>query len=184
MIFKESKLKGAFTIELQNVEDHRGFFARMWCRNELKAHGLNANFVQINLSFNKCKGTIRGLHYQSPPNEEAKLFRCTSGAIYNVIIDLRPESTTYMQWAGFKLSAENHKMLYVPENFANGYQALSDNTEVFYLVSQFYSPNSEKGIRYNDPAFNIAWPEKDDLVISEKDSSWPDYSPLADACDG
>ncbi len=183
MIFKESKLKGAFTVELQKVEDHRGFFARMWCRNEFEAQGLNANFVQINLSFNKYQGTIRGLHYQTAPYEEAKIFRCTSGAIYNVIIDLRPESPTYLQWAGFNLSSENHKMLYVPENFANGYQALSDNTEVFYLVSQFYSPNSEQGIRYNDPAFNIRWPKKDELVVSEKDSRWPDYIPLANADD-
>ena len=177
MIFRESKLKGAFTIELQKMEDHRGFFARMWCSKEFKAQGLRANFVQINLSFNKYRGTIRGLHYQTAPNVEAKLFRCTRGAIYNVIIDLRPESPTFLQWDGFKLSAENHKMLYVPENFANGYQALSDNTEVFYLVSQFYSPDSEKGIRYNDPAFTIEWPEKVDLVVSDKDSNWPDYSP-------
>ena len=113
MIFKESKLKGAFTIELQKVEDNRGFFARMWCQNEFKIQGLNADFVQINLSFNKYQGTIRGLHYQTAPNEEAKIFRCTSGAIYNVIIDLRPESPTYLQWVGFNLSAENRKMLFL-----------------------------------------------------------------------
>ena len=183
MIFKDSELKDACTIELEKIEDQRGFFSRMWCKNEFKDHGLKDNFVQINLSFNKRKGTIRGLHYQMAPHQESKLFRCTRGAIYNVIIDLRPESPTHMQWAGFKLSAENRKMLYVPENFANGYQALSDNTEVFYMVSQFYSPDSEKGIRYNDPAFNIEWPLKDDVVISEKDSSWPDYSPLTAAYD-
>jgi len=175
MKFSESQLKGAFIIEPEKMEDHRGFFARMWCQNEFKAHGLNPNFVQINLSFNKYRGIIRGLHYQTTPYEEAKLFRCTRGAMYDVIIDLRPESPTYLKWAGFELTADNRKMLYVPENFANGYQALSDNTEVFYLVSQFYSPDSEKGIRYNDPAFNIEWPEKDDLVISEKDKCWPDY---------
>jgi dTDP-4-dehydrorhamnose 3,5-epimerase len=149
----------------------------VWCKNEFEAHGLKPNFVQINLSFNKSRGIIRGLHYQTTPYEEAKLFRCTRGAMYDVIIDLRPGSPTYLEWAGFELTADNRKMLYVPENFANGYQALSDNTEVFYLVSQFYSPDSEKGIRYNDPAFNIEWPEKDDLVISEKDSSCPDYVP-------
>lgn len=183
MIFKESKLKDACTIELKKIEDSRGFFSRMWCSNEFKSQGLNSNFVQINLSFNKYRGTLRGLHYQTAPHQEAKLFRCIRGEIYNVIIDLRPESPTHMQWAGFKLSAENRKMLYVPENFANGYQALSDNAEVFYMVSQFYSPASENGIRYNDPAFNIEWPEKEDLAVSEKDSNWPDYFPLANACE-
>jgi dTDP-4-dehydrorhamnose 3,5-epimerase len=177
MKFSETKLKGAFIIEPEKAEDDRGFFARMWCQNEFKAQGLSPNFVQINLSFNKYRGIIRGLHYQTTPYEEAKLFRCTRGAIYDVIIDLRPESPTYLKWAGFELTADNRKMLYVPENFANGYQALSDNAEVFYLVSQFYSPDSEKGIRYNDPAFNIEWPEKDDSVISEKDRCWPDYGP-------
>ena len=178
MKFLETKLKGAFIIEPEKIEDHRGFFARMWCQNEFEAHGLKPNFVQINLSFNKHRGNIRGLHYQTTPFEEAKLFRCTNGAMYDVIIDLRSESPTYLEWAGFELTADNRKMLYVPENFANGYQALSDNAEVIYLVSQFYSPDSEKGIRYNDPVFNIEWPEKDNLVISEKDSSWPDYGPL------
>ena len=175
MKFSETKLKGAFIIEPEKIADHRGFFARMWCKNEFEAHGLKSNFVQINLSFNKYRGIIRGLHYQTAPYEEAKLFRCTSGAMYDVIIDLRPKSPTYLQWAGFELTADNRKMLYVPENFANGYQALSDNAEVIYLVSQFYSPDSEKGIRYDDPAFNIKWPQKDDMVVSEKDKCWPDY---------
>lgn len=138
MIFTETKISGVFIIEPENSEDHRGFFARMWCKNEFEAHGLNPNLVQINLSFNKYRGTIRGLHYQTAPYEVAKLFRCTRGAIYNVIIDLRPESPTYLEWAGFKLTAENRKMLYIPENCAQGYQALTDNTEVFYQVSQFY----------------------------------------------
>lgn len=177
MKFSETKLKGAFIIEPEKIEDRRGFFARMWCQNEFEAHGLKPNFVQINLSFNKSRGIIRGLHYQTTPYEEAKLFRCTSGAIYDVIIDLRPESPTYLEWAGFELTGDNRKMLYVPENFANGYQALSDNAEVIYLVSQFYSPDSEKGIRYNDPAFNIEWPQIDDLVVSEKDKRCPDYVP-------
>ena len=179
MIFTESILKDAFTVDLQKVEDGRGFFARMWCSKEFQDHGLKSSFVQINQSFNNDRGVIRGLHYQAEPYQEAKLFRCTRGSIYSVIIDLRPESPSHLQWAGFKLSAENRKMLYVPENFANGYQALSDNTEVFYLTSQFYSPDSEKGIRYEDPAFKIDWPLKDDLVVSEKDSSWADYSPLS-----
>ena len=177
MKFSETKLKGAFIIEPEKIEDHRGFFARMWCKNEFEAHGLNPNFVQINLSFNKYRGIIRGLHYQTTPYEEAKLFRCTKGAMYDVIIDLRPESPTYLEWAGFELTADNRKMLYVPENFAQGYQALIDSTEVFYQVSQFYSPDSERGIRFDDPAFGIKWPETDYLVISEKDKCWPDYVP-------
>jgi dTDP-4-dehydrorhamnose 3,5-epimerase len=176
MIFTESKLKDAYTIDLEKIEDHRGFFSRMWCNNEASSHGLNDQFVQINVSFNKNKGTIRGLHYQASPYHESKLFRCSAGAIYQVIIDLRPRSSTFLQWAGFTLSAENRKMLYVPEHFANGYQALTDNAEVYYLVSQFYAPGAEQGIRYNDPLFNISWPITDPVTVSDKDLSWPDYS--------
>ena len=177
MIFKETSLKRAFIIEPERIEDHRGFFARAWCKKEFEAHDLNPHLVQINLSFNKHRGTIRGLHYQTAPYEEAKLFRCTRGAIYDVIIDLRPESPTYLEWIGVELTADNRKMLYVPEDFAQGYQALADNTEVFYQVSQFYSPESERGVRWNDPAFGIKWPDRDNVVISEKDKSWPDYLP-------
>lgn len=176
MIFKASKLIDAYTVELDKHEDSRGFFSRMWCSKEFKDHGLIDHFVQMNLSFNQYKGTIRGLHYQAAPHQEAKVFRCIRGEIYNVIIDLRQESPTYMQWAGFHLSAENRRMLYVPEHFANGYQALTDDAEVFYMVSQFYAPGAEKGVRYDDPSFNIDWPVKDDLQVSEKDQSWPDYS--------
>jgi dTDP-4-dehydrorhamnose 3,5-epimerase len=177
VIFTETKLKGAYIIEIDKLRDQRGFFARMWCKNEFEAHGLNPNIVQVNLSFNKQRGIIRGLHYQKRPYEEAKLFRCIRGAIYDVIIDLRPKSPTFLEWAGFELTADNRKMLYVPESFAQGYQALVDDTEVFYQVSQFYSPDFEQGIRYDDPAFGIEWPVTNNLLVSDKDTCWPDYVP-------
>lgn len=175
MIFKETKLKGAYIIEPERLEDTRGFFARAWCKKEFEAHGLNSGLVQCNISFNKKSYTLRGMHYQSPPYKETKLVRCTMGAIYDVIIDLRSESPTYKHWVGVKLTEENHRMLYVPENFAHGYQTLRDNTEVFYQVSQSYSPEFERGVRWNDPSFNIKWPETDKSIISKKDQNWPDY---------
>jgi len=178
MIFVETKLKGALIVEPEKLEDQRGFFARVWCQKEFEAYGLNPTVAQINISFNKNRGAIRGLHYQTAPNEEAKLIRCTKGAIYDVIIDLRPDSTTYLEWIGVELTADNHMMLYVPENFAHGYQSLTDDTEIFYPVSQFYSPESVQGVRWNDPTFSIDWPQVDNLVISEQDKSWPDYSPV------
>ena len=176
MIFRETELNGAFLIEPERLEDNRGFFARAWCRKEFMAHGLTGALVQSNISFNKRTGTLRGMHFQTAPYEEAKLVRCTMGAVYDVIIDLRPDSSTFLRWIAAELTAENHKMLYVPENFAHGYQTLADNTEVFYQVSQFYSPGSEQGLRYNDPIFGIKWP-MDVQVISHKDRSWPDYTP-------
>ena len=176
MIFRETELNGAFLIEPERLEDNRGFFARAWCRKEFMAHGLTGALVQSNISFNKRTGTLRGMHFQTAPYEEAKLVRCTMGAVYDVIIDLRPDSSTFLRWIAAELTAENHKMLYVPENFAHGYQTLADNTEVFYQVSQFYSPGSEQGLRYNDPTFGIKWP-MDVQVISHKDRSWPDYRP-------
>lgn len=174
MIFFETKLKGACIIEIQKMEDERGFFARAWCQKEFAEHNLTPRVVQANVSFNKKKGTLRGMHYQIAPYEEAKLVRCTSGAIYDVIIDLRPDSPTYKEWTGVELTAKNYKMLYVPENFAHGFQTLLDNTEVTYQVSQFYSPGSEQGIRWNDPTFGIEWPLAIQ-VISDKDKNWPDY---------
>jgi len=175
LIFKETKLKGAFVIDLERIEDNRGFFARAWCKREFEAHGLNSRLVQCNLSFNRYRGIIRGMHYQGAPHEEAKLVRCTRGAIFDAIIDLRLESETYLKWIGVELTAENRKMLYVPENFAHGYQTFEDNTEVLYQVSQFYSPESELGVRWDDPTFAIEWPEAGNTKISEKDKSWPDY---------
>ena len=178
MIFEEIYLKGAFVVELEKIEDSRGFFARAWCRNEFEKNRLNALIVQCNMSFNKIKGTLRGMHFQREPKEETKFVRCTRGSIYDVIIDLRPHSSTYLQWFGIELTEENGRMLYIPENFAHGYQTLTDNASVFYQVSQFYSPESEWGVRWNDPLFGIEWPIDDDVIISEKDASWPDYKPV------
>jgi dTDP-4-dehydrorhamnose 3,5-epimerase len=177
VIFRETSLKDVFIIEPERIEDERGFFARAWCKKEFEAHGLNPCVVQINLSFSKKRSTLRGMHYQGVPHQEAKLFRCIRGAIYDVIIDLRPASPTYLKWIGVELTADNRKMLYVPEGFAHGYQTLVDNTEVLYPVSQFYSPESERGVRWNDPTFGIEWPDRDNVVISQKDKSWPSYLP-------
>lgn len=175
MIFKETAVKDAYIIEIERRTDDRGFFARTWCRKEFEAQGLNTNLVQANVAFNIKRGTLRGMHYQVSPYEETKLIRCTKGAIYDVIIDIRKNSPTYMKWIGVELTADNYKMLYVPEGFAHGYQTLRDNTEVSYQVSQFYAPNSEQGVRWDDPAFNIKWPETEKVIISEKDQAWPDY---------
>lgn len=175
MIFEETKLKGAYIIRMERISDARGFFARAWCRKEFEAHGLNTSLVQSNISFNIKKGTLRGMHYQIAPYEEAKLIRCTSGAICDVIIDIRPNSSTYMQWIAVELSMENHIMLYVPAGFAHGYQTLTDNSEVFYQVSQFHAPGFERVIRWDDPAFDIKWPIAGERIISEKDRKWPDF---------
>lgn len=174
MIFKPTPLERAYLVELEKREDERGFFARTWCRKEFEAHGLTARLVQANLSFNKKRGTLRGMHYQVAPYPEAKLIRCTRGAIYDVIIDLRPDSPTHGQWFGVELTAENRLMLYVPEHFAHGFQTLTHDSEVFYQVSEFYAPAAERGVRYDDPAFGIIWPLPV-AVISEKDRSWPEY---------
>jgi len=175
MIFAETKIKGVYVIDLEKRSDDRGFFARTWCKKEFEDHGLNSNFVQANVSFNKKKGTLRGLHYQKDPYQEVKVVRCTRGAIYDLIIDLRPTSSSYMEWVGVELTASNYRMLYVPEDFAHAFQTLEDNTEVVYQVSQFYTPESEAGIRFDDPAFGIKWPHEV-LVISDKDRNWPGFS--------
>ncbi|HEY0946102.1 MAG TPA: dTDP-4-dehydrorhamnose 3,5-epimerase [Opitutaceae bacterium] len=178
MIFTETKLKGAFVIDVEKREDHRGFFGRVWCAREFAAHGLNPTIAQINTSHSRKKGTIRGLHYQVAPYAEAKFIRCTRGRIYDAIIDLRPDSPTYLQWIGQELSAENHRMLYVPENFAHGFVSLEDDCEVYYPATQFYTPEAERGIRWNDPTFNITWPVPIE-VFTEKDMSHPDFVPVA-----
>jgi dTDP-4-dehydrorhamnose 3,5-epimerase len=177
MIFKEIQLQGAFVIELEPREDERGFFARAWCAKEFDAHGLNARVVQANLSYNRTRGTVRGLHYQMAPYEETKLVRCVRGAIYDVIVDLRPDSRTYLQWTGVELTADNRRMLYVPGGFAHGFQTLEDESDVFYQVTQHYTPGSERGIRWDDPAFGIVWPDVEHRMISHKDQSWPAFSP-------
>lgn len=174
LIFKEAKLNGAYIIQLETIEDNRGFFARAWCKKEFEEKGINSNLVQCNISYNKIKGTLRGMHYQISPYQEAKLIRCIKGAIYDVIIDLRKESKTYMQWLGVELSDSNMKALYIPEGFAHGFITLTDDTYVFYQVSEFYNPDYERGILWNDPTFNIKWPV-DVKVISEKDKSWRIY---------
>lgn len=175
MKFTETPLAGAYLIELDLLRDDRGFFARGWCSREFAAHGLAAHIVQANVSFNHRAGTLRGMHYQVAPYQETKLVRCTAGALYDVILDLRPSSATFGQWYAAELSAENRKMLYVPAGFGHGYQTLVDATEAFYQVSEYYTPGAEQGIRYNDPRFNIEWP----LAVQEispKDAAWPDYS--------
>jgi dTDP-4-dehydrorhamnose 3,5-epimerase len=174
VIFTETKLRDAHIIEIEKLEDARGFFARSWCRKEFDEHGLTPTVVQANISWNKKRGTIRGMHYQVPPYEEVKLVRCSRGAIYDVIIDLRKDSTTYRQWLGVELAADDYKLLYIPGGFAHGFQTLKDNTEVVYQVSQFYTPGAEAGLRWDDPAFNITWP-LNVQVISDKDRNWPDY---------
>jgi dTDP-4-dehydrorhamnose 3,5-epimerase len=174
MIFTETKLDGAFLIDIEERTDERGFFARSWCQKEFERHGLVPRVVQANISFNHKKGTVRGMHYQASPYEETKLVRCTRGAIYDVIVDLRKGSPTYCQWISAELTADNRRMLFVPEGYAHGFQTLTDATEVCYQVSQFYTPGAERGARFNDPAFGIRWP-LDVTVISEKDANWADF---------
>ena len=174
MIFTETKLAGAFVIELERREDQRGFFARTFCQQEFEAHGLKTQVVQCNVSFNKRKGTLRGMHYQAAPFAEAKLVRCTSGSIYDVIIDLRPASATFKQYFPVELSAENGRMLYIPEDFAHGFQTLRDDTEVSYQMAQRYSAEHARGVRWNDPAFGIEWPEGERIII-ERDQNYPNF---------
>jgi dTDP-4-dehydrorhamnose 3,5-epimerase len=176
MIFHETKLAGVFEIHLEPISDERGFFARSWCWKEFEAHGLNGHLEQCNVSLNTRKGTLRGMHYQATPHAEAKLVRCTAGAMYDVALDLRPQSPTFKQWFAAVLSAENHYMLYIPEGCAHGFISLADKTEVFYQMSEFYHPEASRGVRWNDPAFQIAWPEKVQL-ISERDNTYPDFKP-------
>jgi dTDP-4-dehydrorhamnose 3,5-epimerase len=170
MIFTETKLKGAFVIDIEPLEDQRGFFARAWCKDEFERHGLNPRTVQCNISYNQKRGTLRGMHYQAPPFEEAKFVRCISGAIYDVIIDLRSNSSTFHEWFSVELTAENHRALYVPEGFAHGFQTLVDSSEVFYQMSENFHPESARRLRWDDLAFGITWPIPDP-ILSEKDSN-------------
>lgn len=174
MRFTPTELKDAHVIDIEQRADERGFFARTWCQDEFAQHGLVATIAQANMSFNHKRGTLRGMHFQRAPHAEVKIIRCTRGAIYDVIIDLRPDSPSYKRWIGVELTARNYRMLYVPEGFGHGFQTLEDETEVAYNVSQFYTPGAEGGVRYNDPAFGIAWPLPVS-VISEKDAAWPDF---------
>jgi dTDP-4-dehydrorhamnose 3,5-epimerase len=174
MTFHELNLSGAFLIKMQPFEDERGFFARAWCQHEFAAHGLNPRLSQCNASFNHRQGTLRGMHFQIAPYAEAKLVRCTAGAIYDVMIDLRPDSPTFKEYVGAELTAQNRQMLYVPEGFAHGYLTLTDNAEIFYQVSEFYHPEAASGVRWDDPAFAIQWPQAVE-VISERDAMYPDF---------
>ena len=175
MIFTETKLKGAFIIEPERLEDERGFFARTFCRKEFEAHGLNPTLLQCSVSYNKLKGTLRGMHYQIPPHEEAKLVRCTMGAIYDVILDLRPESSTFKQWVAVELMAENRRMVYIPEGVAHGFQTLVDDTEVLYQMSEFYHSECAGGVRWDDLQFRIKWPIVN-RIISARDLAYPDLA--------
>lgn len=174
MVFDETFLNGAFVIEPEKREDVRGFFARTFCQREFAERGLETAVAQSSISFSPRKGTLRGMHYQAAPFEEVKLIRCTMGRIHDVIVDLRPESPTYRKHFALQLSAENRKMLYVPRAFAHGFQTLEDNTEVCYQMSEFYSPEHARGVRWNDPAFGIVWPLAERL-IHERDQSYPDF---------
>ena len=174
MIFTETQLKGAYIIEPEKRADDRGFFARSWCEKEFADHNLNPRTVQCNISFNPKKGTLRGMHYQATPFAEAKLVRCTRGSIYDVMIDLRPDSPTYKQSFTTTLNAGDHKMLYVPEGLAHGFLTLEDDSEVFYQMSEFYAPEHARGVRWNDPAFGIGWPIAEP-IMADRDRNYPDF---------
>jgi len=172
MIFHETHLPGVFIIEPELLTDDRGFFACAWAASEFEQHGLNPALKQCNISFNGRRGTVRGMHFQRKPHEEVKLIRCTHGAIYDVAIDMRPDSTTRYQWLGAELTSDNHRMLYIPEGFAHGYQTLTDETELFYQISEYYHPESAGGVRWDDPAFGIQWPLPV-TVIADRDANYP-----------
>jgi dTDP-4-dehydrorhamnose 3,5-epimerase len=174
MIFTKTKLDGVFIIEPEKIEDERGFFARVWDQEVFEERKLDPKLVQCNISFNKKRGTIRGMHYQISPYGEAKLVRCTKGSAFEVMIDLRPNSKSFKKWLSVEISSENYKMLYVPEGFALGFQTLEDNTELHYQMSQKYMPKSARGIRWDDKTFKISWPLKP-TVISKKDSSYSTF---------
>jgi len=178
MKFSKCKLPGVFVIDIEPIKDERGMFARLWCKDEFKQQGLVTELSQCSLSFNHSKGTLRGMHYQSAPHAETKVIRCTRGSIFDVAIDLRPESPSYKQWFGTLLSAENHRMLYVPEGLAHGFVTLEADSEVFYQISVPYVPESGRGVRWNDPCFDINWPIQP-VVISNKDANYPNFIELA-----
>jgi dTDP-4-dehydrorhamnose 3,5-epimerase len=176
MEFVSTRVEGAFLVQPAPRGDDRGFFARLWCQDDFLARGLNAAFVQCNDSVSRQRGTLRGLHYQAAPFGEVKLIRCVRGSVFDVVVDLRRGSSTYRRWTGAELTAENRTMMYVPEGCAHGYLTLEDDTEVIYPVTHAYRPDAERGVRWNDPTFAIAWPAVEALTMSDKDRSWPDYS--------
>jgi dTDP-4-dehydrorhamnose 3,5-epimerase len=174
MTFVETSIPGVYEIRINAIPDERGFFARTWCRNEFEEHGLESVLLQCNISYNARKGTLRGMHSQAAPFGESKLVRCTQGAIYDVVLDLRPQSPSFKKWIAVTLTGENRNMVYVPKGCAHGFLTLQDQTEVFYQMSEVYNAESARGVRWDDPAFHISWPEKVE-VISERDRSYPDF---------
>ena len=180
MLFREKEIEGVWVVEPERYEDERGFFARTWDTFEFAERGLNGNLVQSSISYNRRRGTLRGMHFQIGPHAEAKLVRCTAGSIFDVAVDLRPSSSTFRKWAGVELSAENRLALYVPEGCAHGFLTLADDVEVGYQISAPHAPTAARGVRFDDPAFGILWPEEI-VVISERDRKYPDFEPQADA---
>jgi dTDP-4-dehydrorhamnose 3,5-epimerase len=174
VIFQKTKISGVFEIRIQPNRDDRGFFARTWCQKEFQDQGLEHKIVQCSISYNAQQGTLRGMHYQAPPFEEAKVVRCTQGAVYDVVLDLRPQSATFRDWIAVVLTSEIRNMIYVPGGCAHGFLTLKDDTEVLYQMSEFYNPDSARGVRWDDPAFGIAWPENV-RVISERDQKYADF---------
>jgi dTDP-4-dehydrorhamnose 3,5-epimerase len=177
MTFTKTSIGGLLLVDLNRIEDERGFFARVWSAREFGEQGLATEFPEINFSSSSRRGTIRGLHYQKAPHEEAKFVRCVRGALFDVVIDLRPGSPTYLQWLGFEIRADSHQGIYVPAGCAHGVQALEDDAEMLYMVSSCYNGAAEAGIRWDDPLFNIEWPDVGQRIVSEKDRSWPDFKP-------
>lgn len=172
MLFVETNLPGLLIVEPEPIADERGFFARTWCQSTWQERGLDSRLVQCNISYNRQRGTLRGMHYQAAPHGEVKLVRCTAGAIYDVVIDLRPASPTYMSWVGVELSAANRRAFYIPDGLAHGFQTIDEDSEVFYQMSEFYHPTSARGVRWDDPAFAIDWPIEE-KIISERDQALP-----------
>jgi dTDP-4-dehydrorhamnose 3,5-epimerase len=179
MIFTETAISGAYLVDLNRIEDERGFFSRAWSAREFAEHGLESDFPEINLSLSLERGTIRGLHYQKEPHAEAKFVRCIRGALFDVVVDLRPDSPTYMKWAGFEIRASTYRGIYVPAGCAHGVQTLEDRTEMLYMVSSCYHAASEAGIRWDDPLFGIEWPDVGQRIVSDKDRNWPDFQSKA-----
>lgn len=175
MKFTESPIKGAYIIDVDRIGDERGYFGRLWCQREMEAMGLATDIRQSNIGVSKKAGTLRGLHFQSPPYQEVKIVRCARGAMYDVIVDLRPESETFKCWFGIELNQDNASMLYIPKGCATGYQTLVDDTEMYYHTNEYYHPESATGVRYDDPAFNIQWP-REVSVISGNDANWPNFT--------
>ena len=175
MKFVRAELNGVWIIEMEKHSDERGYFARTWCQGEFQKNGLNPRLVQCSTSFNHKRGTLRGMHYQAAPHAEAKLIRCTRGAIYDVALDLRPSSPTFKRWIGLELRATGNRMLYIPEGFAHGFQTLQDETEVAYQMSEFFHSESARGVRWNDPQFAIQWPTCEKRIISFRDETYPDF---------